>query len=44
MKFMDGVKAVASCGSVAEIIRMAQDRTRWRYIVANVNIQDTKRR
>ena len=44
MKFMDGMKAVAGCGSVAEITRMAEDRTRWRYIVANVNIQDTARR
>ena len=44
MKFMDGVKAVAGCGSVAENTRMAEDRMRWRYIVANVNIQDTARR
>ena len=44
MKFMDGMKAVAGCGSIAEIIRMAEDRTRWRCIVANVNIQDTARR
>ena len=44
MKFMDDVKAVAGCGSVAEITRMAEDRTSWRYIVAKVNIQDTARR
>ena len=24
-----------------QIIRMAEDKTRWRHIVANVNIQDT---
>ena len=44
MKFMDGVKAVVGCGSIAEFVRMAEDRARWRYIVANVNIQASARR
>ena len=44
MKYMDGVKAVVGCRSIAEVVRMAEDRARWRYIVANINIQDSARR
>ena len=44
MKLMDGVKAVTGYGSIGEIIRTAEDRNRWRNIVANVNIQDTAHR
>ena len=44
MKFMDGVKVVVGCGRIADVIRMAEDSPRWRYIIANVNIQDTARR
>ena len=43
-KFRDGVKAVVGCGSIAEVVRIAEDRARWRYIVANINIQDSARR
>ena len=44
MKLMDGVKEVAGCRSIGEVVRMAEDRSRWRYIVANINIQDSARR
>ena len=38
---MNGVKAVVGCGSIGEVVRAAEDRSRWRYIVANINIQDS---
>ena len=41
MKFMDGVKAVVGCESIGEVVRTEEDRSRWRYIVANINIQDS---
>ena len=41
---MDGVKEVTGCRSIGEIIRTAEDRNKWRYIVANVSTQDTARR
>ena len=44
MKLMDGVKAVVGCGNIGEVVRTAEDRSRWRYIVANINIQDSARR
>ena len=44
MKLMDGVKAVLGYGSIAEVVRAAEDRTGWRSIVANINIQDSARR
>ena len=44
MKFTDGVKAVVACGNIGEVVRTAEDRARWRYMVANINIQDSARR
>ena len=39
MNFMDGIKAAVGCGRVAVVIQMAEDKSRRRLIVANVNIQ-----
>ena len=43
MKLMDGVKEVTGCGSIGEVIRAAEDRLRWRFIVANINIDTALR-
>ena len=39
MKSMDVVTAIVGCGRIAEIIRMAEDRSRWCYVVVSVNVQ-----
>ena len=44
MKLMGDVKEITGCKSNGEIIRTAEDRSKWRNIVANVNIQDTAHR
>ena len=38
MKYMDGLKAEVGCNGIGEVIRLAEDRSAWRNIVANVNI------
>ena len=43
MKYMDGLKEIVGCSGVGEMIRMAEDRNRWRNIVANVNIDTAHR-
>ena len=39
-KFMDGIKECIGCDTMEEVMRLAEDRAEWLFIVANVN-QDT---
>ena len=43
MKYMDGLKALVGCDGIGEMIRMAEDRARWKIIVANVKIDTALR-
>ena len=42
-KYMDGVKALVGCREIGEVLRLAQDREQWSYIVANLNIEPATR-
>ena len=37
LKYMDGIKELVGCGSLSEVLRLAKDRSVWRFIAANVN-------
>ena len=43
MKYMDGLKEIVECSGIGEMVRLAEDRNRWRIIVANVNIDTAHR-
>ena len=43
LKYMDSIKELVGCGSMSEVMRLAEDRSVWRYIAANVNLDTTLR-
>ena len=42
-KFMDGIKEVVGCGRIDEVLRLAEDRSAWRSIVADINVDTALR-
>ena len=43
LKYMDGIKELVGCGSVSKVVRLAEDRSVWRSIAANVNMDTALR-
>ena len=43
MKYMDGVKSLIQCEDVGGFVRLAENRERWRSIVANGKIDTAHR-
>ena len=37
LKFMDGIRDVTGCETVVDVLRLAEDRSVWRTVAANVN-------
>ena len=42
-KYMDGIKEVIGCETVGEVLRRAEDRSVWRSIAANINLDTALR-
>ena len=38
LNYMDGIKEVMGCERIEEVVRLAEERTSWQSIVANINI------
>ena len=43
LKFMDGIRDVTGCETVVEVLRLAEDRSVWRTVAANVNLDTALR-
>ena len=43
MKWMDNIKELAGCERMSEVLRLAEDRSDWRAIVASINIDTALR-
>ena len=43
LKFMNGIRDVIGCETVVDVLRLAEDRSVWRSIVANVNVDTALR-
>ena len=42
-KYMDGIKELIGCERMDEVLRLAEDRSAWRSIAANINIDTALR-
>ena len=42
-KYIDGIKELIGCVRVDEVLRQAEDRSAWRSIAANINLDTTLR-
>ena len=43
LKYMDGIKEVVGCERAVDVLRLVEDRSVWRSIVANVNCDSALR-
>ena len=42
-KYLDGIKEIVGCGTIDGVLRLAEDRSAWRAIVANINVDTALR-
>ena len=42
-KYMDGIKEIVGGGTIDGVLRIAEDRSAWRSIVANINVDTAYR-
>ena len=43
MKYMDSIKELLGCGNISKVLRLAENRSVWRSIAANVNLDTVLR-
>ena len=42
-KYMDGIKELVGCVRMDEVLRLAEDRSAWRSVAANINLDTALR-
>ena len=40
---MGGIKELIGCEKMSEVLKLAEDRSTWRFIVANINVDTALR-
>ena len=43
LKYMDSIKELVGCGSISEVVRLAENKSVWHSIAANVNLETAHR-